>query len=131
MDAESEGEDEPPRIKNASGIVSRLPSKIASAIFGKRGELGVVRQGLLSKRYPNRAEEIVLDEDELDLVDEAFAKPLQKILKWLGLSSDEMAMIVVGITVLAPRAFIAIEEEQKKGAETASIHEAVHGAASR
>ncbi len=73
-----------------------------------------MKLGLLSRRYQNRADELVLDTDDCDLLDEAFAGPFKKLLKLLGLTSEEMAMIVVGVVVLLPRIGIIAEEESEK-----------------
>lgn len=83
-------------------------------ILGFRNEHGELKLGLVSKRYRDRAEELVLDSDDCDLLDEAFAGPFKKLLKLLGLTSEEMAMIVVGFIVLAPRIGVIIEEETEK-----------------
>jgi hypothetical protein len=119
----------PGRGKTATGlgsglrIIDRFPSTLGRWIFGVRDEHGGLKLGLVSKRYPKRADELVLDSDDLDLLDEAFAGPFKKLLKLLGLSSEEMAMIVVGIIVMMPRIGVIVEEESEKAKQKKEANE--------
>jgi hypothetical protein len=98
-------------------LIDHFPSALGRWVFGHRDEHGALKLGLVSKRYKSRADELVLDPDDLDLLDEAFAGPFKKLLKLLGLTSEEAAMIVVGIIVMLPRIGIIVEEETERAKE--------------
>lgn len=105
-------------------VVDRFPSTLGRWIFGVRDEHGGIKLGLISKRYPERADEIILDPEDCDLLDEAFVGPFKKLLKLLGLTSEEMAMIVVGILVLLPRVGIIAEEETQRAKDRKAAEDA-------
>lgn len=109
-------------------LIYHIPSRIAKFLFGFKNTLGLIKDGIISRRYPNRREELVLDEEECDFIDDAFSRPLLKIIKLIGLTSDELFMLVVGLTILLPRGAIAIDEETKRHKESDNILRNVHPA---
>jgi hypothetical protein len=95
-------------------LIDKLPGRIGGWVLGTVDRFGAVKLGLVSKHYKSRADELVLDEDDVDLLNEAFAGPFKKILKLIGLTSEEISMIVVGILIILPRIAVVVDEESGK-----------------
>lgn len=66
--------------------------------------------GFVAKKYPAIADDLELDQNDRDLLDEAFTPILKKIFVSLGVSEDYMLVLVAVMIVLVPR-FIAIAGE--------------------
>jgi hypothetical protein len=94
-------------------IITHLPSRIATWVFGAAPDGRPLKLGIVAKKYRHRADDICLSPDELELTDDAFGKPLQGFVKLLGLADDDLAMIVVAVMVLGPRVGVIVEEESK------------------
>lgn len=129
MDGEDSGEGN--SLRGSSKLIYHLPSRICKSLFGFKDDLGQIKYGFLTKRYSNRADELILDKEECDFVDDAFARPLLKLIKLIGLSSDEIFMIVIGITILLPRAGVVLDEEIKRNKGAQDLLTSIHGAGSQ
>jgi hypothetical protein len=63
-----------------------------------------------AKKYPQIADELELDQNDKDLLDEAFSPVFKKFFASIGVGDDYINVIIAVIIVLAPRVVLIIGE---------------------
>jgi tRNA G37 N-methylase Trm5 len=101
---EGEEKDEEIKIKRRFRLPKRAISKLINSIFRT-----------LEQKYPSVSGQLVLDETESELLDDALKPVVEKLISKAGIESDNVVLLFALATVFVPRLFVLFSLVPKKG----------------